>query len=146
MPEKNPLNVALEYLDHQALSEQKLAQKLKIAGYSESAIEESFSQLRKMGYIDDYRLGEARIHQLLGRLKSRAFSRLDLQSHGISKEIIHELLDNYYSEEQELEIALKLIRKKSTSSKPQLKIRAYLVRNGFSENTVRHCFPSIDPT
>ncbi|HBF38866.1 MAG TPA: hypothetical protein DDW50_16295, partial [Firmicutes bacterium] len=88
----------------------------------------------------------SRIHQLQSRLKSRMYTKLDLKSRGLSQEIISELMDEYYPDEQELVIATKLLSKKATSSKPQVKIRAYLVRNGFSENTVRQCFPSIDPT
>jgi len=146
MSGNNPLNAALEYLDHQAYSEQKLVQKLKSTGYAETAIQESLSRLKKLGYIDDRKLGESRIHQLQSRLKSRMYTKLDLKSRGLSQEIISELMDEYYPDEQELVIATKLLSKKATSSKPQVKIRAYLVRNGFSENTVRQCFPSIDPT
>ncbi len=145
-PLNNPLEAALEYLDHQAYSEQQLVQKLESAGFTEEAIQESLSRLKNWNYIDDRKFGESRIHQLQLRLKSRVFVALDLENHGLNKEIINELMDAYYPEEDELKIAATLIKKKTTPSKSKVKVRVYLVRNGFSENTVRQCFPSIDPT
>lgn len=142
----NPLEAALEYLDHQAYSEQQMVQKLKAAGFSETAIQECLSRLNNWNYLNDRKFGEARIHQLQVRLKSRAFVIFDLENHGLNHEIISELMDAYYPEEYELEIAKTLKNKKATPSKPEIKVRVYLVRNGFSENTVRQCFPSIDPT
>ncbi len=145
-PLNSSLEAALSYLAHHACSEQQLIQKLKDAGFTEAAIQESLSQVRKWNYVDDRKFGESRIHQLKARMKSRAFVIFDLKSHGVSKEIIHELMDVYYPEENELEIATALIRKKATPGKSKIKVSVYLVRNGFSENTVRQCLPSIDPT
>jgi SOS response regulatory protein OraA/RecX len=146
MSENNPLNAALKYLDHQAYSEQKLAQKLAGDGFTEDAIHDAISQLKNLGYLNDYQLGESRIHQLQVKLKSRRYTIFDLENHGLSKEIINELMKKYYSPDQELEIAVKLLAKKNAAHKSQDKTRVYLVRNGFSENTVSHCFPSIDHT
>lgn len=145
-PLNSSLEAALCYLNHHACSERQLIQKLKDAGFTEAAIEESLSQAKKWNYVDDRKFGESRIHQLKARMKSRAFVFHDLESHGVSKEMTHELMDAYYPEESELEIAAALIRKKATPGKSKIKVSAYLVRNGFSENTVRQCLPSIDPT
>ncbi len=145
-PLNNSLEAALSYLAHHACSERQLIQKLKDAGFTEAAIQESLSHVKKWNYVDDRKFGESRIHQLKARLKSRAFVFFDLQSHGVSKEMIHELMEVYYPEENELEIATALIRKKATPGKSKIKVNVYLVRNGFSENTVRQCLPSIDPT
>ncbi len=145
-PLNSSLEAALSYLAHHACSEQQLIRKLKDAGFTEAAIQESLSQVKKWDYVDDRKFGESRIHQLKARMKSRAVVIFDLESHGVSKEIIHELMDAYYPEENELEIATALIRKKATPGKSKIKVKFYLVRNGFAENTVRQCLPSIDPT
>jgi len=145
-PLNNPLEAALGYLDHQPYSEQRLNQKLKNDGFTEEAVGESISRLKNWNCIDDRKFGESRIHQLKARFKSRAFVIFDLENHGIKREIITEIMNIYYPEQYELEIAVALVQKMVISGKKKEKINAYLVRNGFSENTVRQCFYGIDPT
>lgn len=146
MSEKNSLDEALKFLNRQAYSERKLANKLKTAGFLETTINECLDRLRNWGYINDREFGINRIKQLQARLKSRSFTLLDLEEQGLPKDIITELINCYYPEEQELVIARKLMLKRANSLGKQSKTWGYLVRAGFSENTVRHCFPSIDPT
>jgi regulatory protein len=146
VPEKNCLEEAMGFLDRHAYSERKLAAKLKTIGFLEADINECLDRFKSWGYINDREFGVNRIRQLQERLKSRLFTMQDLETQGLPKDIISELISCYYPEEQELAIARKLILKRTTSPEKQLKTWAYLVRAGFSENTVRHCFPGIDPT
>lgn len=147
MSDKSPLDEALKYLNRQAYSEKKLTGKLKAADFQETEINECLERLRNWGYINDREFGAYRVKQLQARLKSRSFIILDLEEQGLPKDIIRELMNCFYPEEQELVIARKLLLKRANlSGKQSIKIWAYLVRAGFSENTVRHCFPSIDPT
>jgi regulatory protein len=146
LPEKSSLDEALKHLNHQVYTEKKLANKLEDAGFPDEEISESLSRLKNWGYINDLEFGTARIQQLQDRLKSRSYTILDLEKQGLAKETIVELVNCYYPEDRELEIAEKLIARKAISSKKQAKMWVCLVRNGFSENTVHHCFPSIDPT
>jgi regulatory protein len=144
--EKSIMDEALRYLSRQAYSERKLSDRLRTADYSEIEIGECFTRLKNWGYLNDREFGTNRIKQLQGRFKSRSFTMLDLESQGLPKDLLTELINFYYSEERELAIAQELLLKKGNTVKSQSKMWNYLLRAGFTENTVRHCFPSIDPT
>jgi regulatory protein len=144
--EKSLMDEALKYLSRQSYSEQRLSDKLIANGFSEVEISECFTRLKQWGYLDDREFGINRIQQLQERLKSRSFVISDLEGHGLAKNLLTELIDSCYPEEAETEIARKLLLKKGSTGKNQTKMWIHLVRVGFSENTVRHCFPSIDPT
>jgi SOS response regulatory protein OraA/RecX len=56
-------------------------------------------------------------------------------------------MDEYYPEVIEVDIAQKLLAHKFNSQKNSVvKMGQYLLRTGFSENTVRQCFPGISST
>ena len=140
------MDEALKYLSRQAYSEQRLSDKLIATGFPEVEIIECCTRLKHWGYLDDREFGINRIKQLQERLKSRSFIISDLENRGLAKNLLTELVDSCYPEEAETEIARKLLLKKGSTGKNQSKMWIYLLRVGFSENTVRHCFPSIDPT
>ncbi|MGE5583071.1 MAG: regulatory protein RecX [Bacillota bacterium] len=144
---EGPIDKALIYLSRRAYPERRLAEKLSKDGFTEAEIGECLLRLKSWGYLNDRRFGSDRIRQLQERLKSRSYVMADLENSGLDKELIAELLESFYPEELELEIAGKLIAKKYLPIKSsQPKGWVSLIRAGFSENTVRHCFPDIDPT
>ncbi len=140
MPERTPISLALKSLSRQAYSRSKIAVKLKQAGFDEAQTDECITRLENWGYLNDREYGIGRIATLQARLKSRGYVAGDLESQGISSKLIHELLAEFYPEEMEMEIARKLLAKKANQ-----KNKGYgsLARAGFSENTLRHCFPDI---
>jgi len=140
MPEQTPIDLALKILSRQAYSRSKMIAKLKKAGFSESQINECITRLENWGYLNDREYGIGRIATLQARFKSRNYVAGDLELQGISSNLIQELLVEFYQEEMEIEIAHKLLEKKANQKN---KGYSSLARSGFSENTIKHCFPDI---
>jgi SOS response regulatory protein OraA/RecX len=144
----NPvLETALKYLDKQALTVQKLSDKLLQAGFESAVVAECVERIGAWGYLDDRLFGTDRLRTLQARLKSRKYIEADLTHSGVAQPLVDELLEAYYPEVIELDIAQRLVARKFKRQKDsQVKIGQYLLRAGFSENTVRQCFPDISST
>lgn len=140
MAERTPMDLALRSLSRQAYSRRKMVAKLNRAGFDEDQTDQCVSRLESWGYINDREFGIGRIATLQARLKSRNYVAGDLESQGLSSELVRELLAEFYPEEMELEIARKLLQKKRNK-----KANGYslLIRAGFSESTVQRCFPEL---
>ncbi len=144
---RQPMETALKYLSRQSFTEHKLSSKLKTAGFEDEEVTETISRLKIWGYLNDREFGVNRIKKLQERLKSRSCIELDLKNNGISTNLINKLLDLYYPEQMEIQIARELLQKKTSSGRfDTVKLWSYLLRAGFSENTIHLCFPNVDPT
>lgn len=134
------MDLALRSLSRQACSRSKMVAKLNRAGFDEDQINQCVSRLENWGYLNDREFGIGRIATLQARLKSRNYVAGDLESQGLSSELVRELLAEFYPEEMELEIARKLLQKKRDKKANGC---SFLIRAGFSESTVRRCFPEL---
>lgn len=142
MTRRTPMDLALKSLSRQAYSRSKMIAKLNRAEFEQDQIDECIKRLENWGYLNDREYGIGRIATLQARLKSRNYVAGDLELQGLHPKLIQELLTEFYPEETELEIARRLLQKKSGN---QTKKYNFLVRAGFSENTVHHCFPEEYP-
>lgn len=140
MAERTPMDLALKSLSRQAYSRSKMVAKLNRAGFDDDQTDQCVGRLENWGYLNDREFGIGRIATLQARFKSRNFVAGDLESQGLSSELVQELLAEFYPEEMELEIARKLLQKKQ---RPKNKGYDVLVRAGFSESTVHRCFPEL---
>lgn len=141
------MDVALSLLDHRAYTEQKLAEKLSASGFGPEDTHETLSRLKSWGYLNDNEYGINRITTLQARFKSRVFVEGDLLVNGLNTELIQELMNSYYPESLEIDIARQLLRRKSHAKKQKSTWGpAFLMRSGFSENTIQHCFPEVSST
>lgn len=141
------MDVALNLLGRRPFTEQQLLEKLSEAGFNPEDIQETLNRLKGWGYLNDNEYGIQRINTLQARFKSRVFVEGDLLVHGLQPELIQELLNTYYPESLEIDIARQLLSRKS-HAKRQSKTwgPAFLMRSGFSENTVHQCFPEVSST
>jgi SOS response regulatory protein OraA/RecX len=141
------LQVALKCLNKQTLTVQKLTDKLLRSGFEIDAVAECVDRICRWGYLNDRQLGMDRLKSLQVKLKSRSFIEADLTHSGLESSLVNELLDEYYPEVTEVDIARKLIDRKYNGQKESaVKMGQYLLRAGFSENTVRQCFSAISST
>jgi regulatory protein len=147
MSVKSPMDLALSLLGHRAYTEQKLAEKLSESGFDPGDIQETLIRLKNWGYLSDKEYGIHRMATLQARLKSRFFVEGDLLVNGLNPELIQELMNIYYPESLEIDIARQLLRRK-LHAKRQSKTwgPAFLMRAGFSENTIHQCFPEVSST
>lgn len=134
------MDLALKCLSRRAYSRSKMVAELNRAGFDETQINECIRRLENWGYLNDREFGMSRIITLQNRLKSRNYVVGDLEAKGIPRELVQELLVEFYPEEMELEIAYKLLQKKPSKKK---KGYALLLRAGFSESTIQRCFPDL---
>ena len=143
MSQRTPIDLALRSLSRQAYSRSKMVAILNRAGFNQDQVDECIIRLENWGYLNDREYGIGRITTLQTRLKSRNYVAGDLELQGLNSKLIRELLTEFYPEEMELEIARRLLQKKPSK---RSKGYSFLIRAGFSENTVHHCFPEEYPT
>jgi SOS response regulatory protein OraA/RecX len=147
MPVKSPMETALDFLSRRAYSGQKLIQHLSKSGFDMAEITETLNRLKGWGYLNDHEFGKNRIATLQSRLKSRAFVENDLRINGLEADLVKELMNNYYPEGLEIEIAQQLLNRKSHNrQRNPIWGPNSLTRSGFSENTIHQCFPEVSST
>lgn len=145
MAEKTVMDQALKLLSRQAYSATKLSEKLKRSGYSAEEIMDCLKRLEGWGYLNDRNYGINRIEAMKAKLKSRYYVENNLIESGLNQILVKELLEENYPESLEYSIAKKFLLSKNSTNKvkkhPQWMV---LARAGFSEETIRKCFPDRD--
>ncbi|HYH04596.1 MAG TPA: RecX family transcriptional regulator [Bacillota bacterium] len=132
---------ALRYLNRRNMTGTQLTGKLLKDGFEPEAVMECLEQIRRWGYLDDREYVIRQIESLQVKLKSRLYVEEYLLHSGVERLLVTELLDNYYPEVSELSVAKKLVAQKFQNKPISCdKKRQYLLRAGFSENTVGQCF------
>lgn len=147
MAEQQAMETALKYLNRQIVTKKNLTEKLLKDGFEETTVTECVEQISRWGYLNDREYGVAQIKSLQHKLKSRLYVEEYLLHSGMERQLTAELLDQYYPWENELVIAQKLVERKYVN-KPTAgeKQRQFLLRSGFSENTVGQCFSAVSST
>ena len=129
---------AVEYLSRSEQSRFGLAKKLGNKNYERKSIEMALDYLESKNYLSDERFARAwlnsrRINHSEGRTKLAA----ELASRGISKEISKVALDDFYSENPEIELCRKDFLKISKNCADSEKIIRRLVAHGFSYSMIK---------
>ena len=132
---------AMHLLEHMDRTEAELRNKLKRDLYPEDIIETAMQYVKSFGYIGDLsyakRFVESRQHS-----KSKLEIKMSLLRKEISREIIQNVLEEYYSDQDESAAIWKLLEKKrftpetATEAEKQ-KMYGYLLRKGFRYEDVR---------
>jgi len=136
--------VALNLLSYRSRSEKEISEKLKKKGFSPENIEEVIADLKRVNLLDDY---EFACQWIKNRLKNRprglTLLSQELLKKGIKREIIDEASEEFYPEDQEVEIASELIRKREKRYKgldkkiARKRMSGFLLRRGFSYEVVK---------
>ncbi len=129
---------AVEYLSRSEQSRFGLAKKLGNKNYERKSIEMALDYLEFKNYLSDERFARAwlnsrRINHSDGRAKLAA----ELASRGINKEISRIALDDFFSENPEIELCKKDFSKISKSCADSEKIIRRLVAHGFSYSMIK---------
>ena len=129
---------AVEYLSRSEQSRFGLAKKLGNKNYERKSIEMALDYLEFKNYLSDERFARAwlnsrRINHSEGRTKLAA----ELASRGISKEISRIALDDFFSENTEIELCKRDFFKISKSCADSEKIIRRLVVHGFSYSIIK---------
>ncbi len=141
MSNQKVMEIALKLLAKRNYTNSQLVNKLAENGFESEEIEECFQELTRWNYLNDYNYGVTRIIFLQKKMRSLAYVENDLLSKGIASQVVTTLLEEYYPLELELEIAKNFLHQKYSNNKIPASGWRLLVNAGFSENTLRHCFP-----
>lgn len=136
---------AVYWLKCSARTEEELRRKLRDGHYPERAVDHTIKLLKKYRYIDDEEYARNFV-ELNGTRKSRAELASALKSKGISRECVSRLLEeNPVDEEEQVRKLLAKRRFEPENADPKETARqvAYLIRRGFSYETVRRVIADL---
>ena len=136
-------------LSYRSRSEKELQERLKKKGFSGQHIAATLKYMKQAGHLDDHALAldlkrQAFNNKLLGHNRAKIF----LLDRGVPDEIVITALT--YDEETEAQKIQKLIDKKlktmgdCADNKKKKKLWDFLVRKGYSYNTIRNAFHRLN--
>lgn len=123
-------------------SQSELLQRLKQKGFSEELSRETIDFLKEKKFIDDRVFAKGWVGSRLKRPFGLRRIKLELSAKGLDKEIIDEALSRAKKDYDEKEVVADLARQRLFKQKgiePQkakARVYAYLLRRGFSPDTV----------
>lgn len=134
---------SMNLLQSKAYTRKQLEDKLKQGEYPQECIEEALAYVESYGYIDDERYARDFIEYQIQN-KSRNRIEMDLMKKGISKETVQKAFESLQElgvEQDEMELIVKLLRKKKYSAntatrQEQQKMYGFLYRKGFHSDVI----------
>jgi regulatory protein len=120
-----------------------MRKRLQEKGIKGKLAEEVMDELEKFHYIDDEKFAESYINDRVNlRPAGRFLIKMELKSRGVREPTIDRKLEELISDEQELEMAQALVKKRinglhpQESEKDRMKLMNYLKARGFSAGTI----------
>jgi len=145
---KKALEKALKYLALRPRSRKELEKKLKNKKIDNNIVNSTLEQVDNWGYLNDEEFAKSflELKKFLGKGKNFIFR--ELKRKGVDEQIIKKALSQFYTNEEEHEIALSLAKKKfpglfkfppeadppsaEKSRKEIIKLKNFLCQRGFS--------------
>lgn len=128
---------AMNYLARMEHCRFGLYQKLIKKGIEKNAVNRALDYLESIQYLDDERFAEAWLRsRSIDHYEGRRKLSSELASRGVDKEAIGNALDEFFESHDQLEICAKAYRKVLRFQKDENKIKASLMRSGFSYNEI----------
>ena len=118
-------------------TERELALKLRQRGFPQGEIAELYSELRRLGYLDDVKVGEAALSHAVreGRIGPRKFQQ-KLRQRGFDAELANELGIRFRQERDEEGTAFEIAETMSARGKLKGQIARALQSRGFSADAI----------
>ncbi len=128
----------LKYMDR---TEFELSNKLKQSGYTDNLVSEIIKYVKNYNYIDDNRYASTYV-RYKKESKSKMIIKMELKQKGIASEIINQVIEEEYKEEDDDLAILKAIGKKTRdinnlSREDKVKLTGYLYRKGFTIELIK---------
>lgn len=125
-------------------AEFELRDKLKCKNFKAALIDELIAYFKEKGYINDREFAHLWIEDRLNKPLGFKAIEWELESKGLSRELIQELINRKKKEVDETKVARKLAQrqfnklkeKKEPANKIKPKLYGYLARRGFSADTI----------
>lgn len=147
-------NAGLRLLSRRPHSVSELWRKLQQRSYSNEVIKQVVAEFFRLNYLDDHQFAEqfCEYRKSSFQAQGRNKVRIDLMKRGIKTELIDEVLDEgWHEEEVELGNAQKIaikkwqqIKDKSDLWKSKNKVYRFLVGRGFNSNICRQVIENLN--
>jgi len=148
---KKALNKALILLGKRAYTINQIRQKLEKKNYPNEIVEAVIKYCLEMGYLNDQEYVRQWI-SMHNRIKPIGRKRIlyELKLKGVDKEIILTCLNDLFTDEQEYQLAISLIKKKighnlKIDGDSYKKLYRFLLRRGFSHSIAIKVLHSYSP-
>ena len=129
---------AVAYLARCEQSRFGLNRKLTEKGFEKKYIMMALDLLESKNYLSDYRFSTAWLHsRKINHYEGRSRLLSELMSRGISKEISNQALDDFFEENDEMEICKKACEKLVKKGKTDEKLIAAMMQAGFSYKMIK---------
>lgn len=139
---KNAEQDAIKFLSIKMLTEYELFEKLKLREYPVDIINKVILKCKEYKYIDDNLYAKLYIEQKKNQLYSRYRIYNELKKKGIIQDIVSTNLDSIYTDE--ISVIKETVAKKFKNNKDNIKIKAYLYRNGFQIDNINAALDEQD--
>lgn len=144
--------MALHYLAHRDRTVQEVRRRLQRRGFDEAVITDTVERLQELGYLDDAAYARTYVQ---GRFRNRGYGpvriRSELLRRGVARDLAEEAVQALVEEEDLLEEARRHARKRwprlarePDPYKRRQKLSNYLLRRGFSYDTVRRVVDELE--
>ena len=138
-------------------SENELRDKLKFKNFAAALIDELVAHFKEKGYINDREFAHLWIEDRLNKPLGFKVIERELESKGLSRELIQELINRRKKEVDETKVARELVQKqfnaltgtgklkekKEPVDKIKPKLYGYLARRGFSHETINEVITEL---
>lgn len=142
---------ALNFVSYKPRTEYQVTIKLQREEFTHEEIATAVEFLKEFGYIDDFHYAQRYV--LYAKTQKKSSKRkieTDLTKRGISKDIISNVLKETFSEDEELDNAMKIARKKyetllaKNARQPEQKLINYLLGKGFSFEIIKKVIAKLN--
>ncbi|MGB9664671.1 MAG: regulatory protein RecX [Ignavibacteria bacterium] len=133
---------ALRFLSIRNHSSQELYKKLSKKKFSDQIIKKVIDELLSIGYLNDKKFAEQYLSELTGKLFGPLKIKNEMIKRGIAKEIIDDVLSDYFNNDEIQKEVIKNILsknrfpKKISNRNEMQKIYNYLISRGFQNGIV----------
>ena len=136
---------SMSYLNRAEHSRSSLYAKLIKKGFDKGDVEEVLDYLEEKNILSDLRFASAWLRsRSLDHTEGRVRLSAELMARGVNRIIVKQVLDEYFRENNEEELCARACRKLLKTKKSEDKIRASLVRQGFSFKTIQKILHNVN--
>ena len=133
---------AVTYLARAEQSRFGLTQKLAAKKCDKKYIDAALTYLEGRNYLSDARFARAWLHdRRINHFEGRTKLAGELAARGIGREVAAAALDEFFTENDELQICRMAYEKYRRQGKEGEKLIAAMMKAGFSYKMIRHCEP-----
>jgi len=129
---------AVEYLARAEQSHFGLARKLREKGYDKKYVEAALCYLESRNYLSDERFARAWLHgRRLNHYEGRSKLMAELAARGISREVSANAIEEFFTENDEIEICYKAYQRFIKRGKEGEKLNAAMYTAGFTGKLIK---------